>query len=261
MTFLRFCVIIYLENVKGVLKVEQQKILKHFADKFNEMIDTNEFWAIYFQDPFSIINSQQIPYPICCGISRGSYIDKDFPYVVKWQLTGDSLECEREEEIYNHACYDNVEQYFAESIYLGEYVRCVNTFSAADYHDMSSDEFYPAAEEFAAIMTSMEQFGYERELQHIYLRLWAYPRAEVITRWIKPHSEEVYSSAKQSQASDDPLSMDYNIACCWIDELGLAEYERLNAFLMENDVNDLHGGNIMRRNGQLIIIDYAGVTV
>ena len=241
--------------------MDRQEILTHFTNKLNEMIEANEFWAIYFQDPFSIYNEKEIPFPVRFGVSRGCYVDPDFPYVVKWQLTGDSFECEKEEEIYNIACGEDLEQYFAEPVYIGEYIYSTNTFSIRDYLEEGSDEYYPSEKEFAAIITTMEQFGYERARQHIHLRLWAYPKGSKVDMFSREYSVETRNSAASSQDSHDPLGMYIDIACCWIEEIGIKEYNRLNGFLTEWGVNDLHGGNILQINGHLVIIDYAGVLV
>ena len=235
--------------------MDRQEILKHFTNKLNEMIEANEFWAIYFQDPFSICNEKEIPFPVRFGISRGVYIDDSFPYIIKWQLTGDDQECSHEEYVYNQACGCNLEQYFAEPLYLGVYCRDVNTFSMTDYSEMSNDSYYPKDNEFNATIITMENFGYERASQHISIQLWAYPRAHTY-----PWAQHDIKSVKIS----DEICYDVwrrPVAQLFTLILGEEKAFELYKFLEDYEVNDVHELNVMELDGHPIITDYAGVIV
>ena len=48
------------------------------------------------------------------------------------------------------------------------------------------------------------------------------------------------------------------IAATFIKELGLDLFLQISNLLEEEEVNDMHGGNIGYMNGHLVIVDYAG---
>ena len=234
--------------------MNRKEIFTHYTNLIEKMMRENEFWKIYFQDPFCIVNDIEIPwYKVRCGAYRGCLIDDDYPYVVKWQLTGEGDECEKEEYIYNRACEVGLEKYFTEAIFLGTYETSVFTFSSADYSETAVNEKFPNDVELAAILHTMVSFGYEQDTHPIRIRLWAYPKAESARTKIA-----INHIATCDEARHSPLGLNLEVGRAWIDEIGLDEYRRLSEFLADYEVDDLHSGNIAMINGHLVIIDYAG---
>ena len=235
--------------------MERREIFEHFSQLLDNMMRDNEFWKIYFQSPYTLINENDIPYPLRFGISRGVYIDDSFPYIIKWQLTGDDQECSQEEYVYNQACGHHLEQYFAEPTYLGTYYRNVITFSMDDYSEMSNDSYYPKDSEFNSTIITMEEFGYERSSQQISVHLWAYPRA---------HSYPWQQHDLRSVKVSDEICYDvWRLPVAQLFTLLLGEDKtiELYQFLEENEVNDVHELNVMELDGRPVITDYAGVIV
>ena len=88
--------------------------------------------------------------------------------------------------------------------------------------------------------------------------LYAYPRAKRY-EFFKKEEEQNISLVDFVSKSNSPLIERGNdIGYAFAERYGEEEFLELSEFLEEENINDLHSGNIMERNGNLILTDYAG---
>lgn len=153
-----------------------------------------------------------------CGATKAVIIDEDYDYVLKIPFLMESGwdYCQIELENYISAKQDNLEAYFAETFYLGEYegVQCYAS-KKADCDDIEgrvSDEIRESYPDM-----SDEEFS-----------------SYIDNSW----TEEVVAEAMENYAGDD--------------------WGRLYDFLNDNNINDLHYGNVGYINGSLVYIDFSG---
>ena len=232
--------------------MDKKEIFKHFSNILDEMIETEDFYKIYFQSPYSLEDDMEVSPSITLrtGISRACLVDSNFDYVVKISFNLQD-ECEREIDIYRDAKDYGVEKFFAQPTYLGSYCKNIIFYDIADverdheWYDL--DSFYQALEE-----TEQE---YEVKDISIVLELYAYPRAN--TYFYNHYSDEAESYALESKS---PLK-EYNlaIAASFINDYGIDDYNELTNFLYEWGIADIHFGNTGELNHHICIIDYAGV--
>lgn len=152
------------------------------------------------------------------GATKAVIIDEDYDYVLKIPFFMESgwNYCQIELENYVSAKQDNLETYFAEIFYLGEYegAQCYAS-KKADCDDIEgrvSDEIRESYPDM-----SDEEFS-----------------SYIDNSW----TEEVVAEAMENYVGDD--------------------WDKLCDFLHENDINDLHYGNVGYINGSLVYIDFSG---
>lgn len=249
--------------------MNKEKIFNHFAAILDNMIDNSLFWDTYFQMPSSIpniygsdIDDESIPSNISIrfGISRGCIIDNEYDYVVKFDVetdsSGDSI-CEREVDLYASAREYGVEKYLVHPSYIGTYIKTITFYDAKKMeHYIDWLEYDPVGfdEDF---MEREEKFG---ELKRITIEvpLYAYERAYGynFTMLVDSEEERCHSIA---EASCSPLrKRSLQVAMEFIHRYGVEEYEKFGVFLEDNNVNDLHPGNVGELNNEFVLIDFAG---
>ena len=242
--------------------MKPQEIFEHYTAMMDDMLQAHDFWKIYFQAPLPLYNEQEIPFPLFSGATRSCLVDINYPYVVKWDTieSGEECGCEREAALYDAAVNEELDQYFLEPICLGYYERTVVAYDASDFYDERNynEKYYPNEKEYAEAITCLESEGLWPTRHTIRLKLWAYPRAISAQGLLrKQHSDEAKKAASSYPRYGRNLDMP-SIAA-WVDEIGVAEFAHLYEFLLDNDINDLHSGNIMQYNSHLVFSDYAGV--
>lgn len=242
--------------------MKSSEIFDHYAAIMDQMIASNDFWKIYFQAPMPLYNEKDIPFFLYSGATRACLVDSNFPYVVKWNtIEAGSTDCAQEEIYYCDACAEDVAQYFLEPIYLGTYTRTVIAYDASAFYDERGmdEKYYPTDDEFQEVIDSLDAEGYMPERQTIEVEMWAYPRADPIKHEIKLNSfaDEVRSSAHTYYHG--ACRMSEGCYCMWIAEVGEEEFNRIHQFLLDEDINDLHCGNMMMYQGHLVFSDYAGI--
>lgn len=153
-----------------------------------------------------------------CGATKAVIIDKDYDYVLKIPFPMESGQnyCQIELENYVNAKQDNLEAYFAETFYLGEYegAQCYAS-KKADCNDIEGRVSDKIRESYPDM--SDEDFD-----------------SYIGDRW----GEENVEEAMMNCAGDN--------------------WDRLYDFLYDNNINDLHYGNIGYIDGSLVYIDFSG---
>ena len=77
--------------------------------------------------------------------------------------------------------------------------------------------------------------------------------------FFKKEEEQNISLVDFVSKSNSPLIERGNdIGYAFAERYGEEEFLELSEFLEEENINDLHSSNIMERNGNLILTDYAG---
>lgn len=245
--------------------MNKREIFQHYSNILDTMLKESLFFDTYFQLPCSInniegsIDDAAIPENISIkfGISRGCIIDENYDWVVKFDIESDALYeslSKREVEISQLAREKHLEKYFAEAIYIGTYHQTINFYQVneiehyIDWVDYDPDTF---DKDFLA---HEEDFGPILPIT-ISIPLYAYPHATNYT-YTTLDEQEYMSRARQIVS---PLrKRNIQIAMEFIYKYGMEEYEKLTDFLLENNVNDIHPGNVMDINGNFCIIDYGG---
>ena len=242
--------------------MNKQEIFAHYSAIIDDLIDRSMYFSTYFQNPFYLesniygCNYEYLPsnIDICDGATRACIIDENYDYVVKFDTNEDNYgsACEREEQIYSNAIAYALERYFNEIVFIGYYQRTI--------------EFYP----FYQIEQNCDFYGYDEDafdeeiMAHeddmtimpivISIPLYACRRAEEYD--CGPVDNEL---AQQARKVASPLrNRNICVATAFIRNYGMDEYEALSQFALENEINDLHIGNIGEVDGSLVIIDFAG---
>ena len=199
------------------------------------------------------------------GTTRGCLVDETYDWVVKFDLdeAAEHGTCDDEVNFYDHAVQNCLEKYFAQPIYLGLYTR---SFKFYDWSEI--DEIFEGVYLF-------DETWFNDKLQDIIdldnlvkreitvrVPLYAYPRAKRydfynhVREQGDSKNEELF---KMISKSNSPLTeKSRNIGYVFAERYGEEEFFRLSEFLCEMEINDLHSGNIMEVNGELVITDYSG---
>ena len=232
----------------------KQEIFQHFSKILDKQIQEHPFWAYYYAYPFSMEEVCGRNVKVVCGASRGCMIDRNYDWVVKWNLDGvDTNYCEIEEQMYEKAVAAGVEDCFAPVYFLGTYRTKVWTWPALSYAD---DDWYcdGTDEDFMTWVENNELTEEDMEEVEIELPLWCARKAQ--DAFDLRSSEESEESAREY---DSPLvERAIEIGAAFVETYGVDMYYELSAFLNENGVNDIHYGNIGMLDGEVVLIDYAG---
>lgn len=235
--------------------MDMKAVFAHYSHWLDNAIDADDFLKYYFQIPF-VRDLDEFGYQdvhIACGAFRGCLISDCCDYVVKFPICPDGLECcEREERIYDHALSQDLQDYFVEPIYLGDYEKVIHFYRAEDiddYYDEFEQDFYEVLENHVYDLISEEIV--------ISIPLYAYPKAHVFStnHWRKKSTEE---TANKVCSSCSPLKDNMVTACAIYAEYGKEVFDKLSNFAFQEGINDLHAHNIGYLNNHLVIIDYAG---
>lgn len=235
---------------------------RHYCEILDELIERNEFFQFYFQDPYALygtVNAADGYYmpptvELCCGVSRGALISEDCDEIVKFDIEEYSGTCAKEIEIYEDAVGSDVSECFARGYLCGIYEKRIRTwkqYDVCDYVDTMCPE-----EEFHYACT---RYFSEEDKEEILIRipLYAYEKANSIgylSNDIEDEEEELASSYTNSPL----MERDSYIAASFVHEYGEEKYADLSQFLMEEKVNDIHCGNVGWIGKRFVIIDYAG---
>lgn len=242
--------------------MDKSAIFNHFSSILDNLLDQSIFFDFYFQQPVSIndiIGSETEIIPdninFYFGATRGCIEDEDYDWVVKFDINFDEFGsvCERERQIYNCARRKNLNQYFAETVFLGYYHRSIFFYDHdiieryVDWCDFDEKDFNEA---FAA---AEDKFGDIIPIE-IEIPLFAYRRANAYD--CGPVDTKNRSIAEKTAS---PLrSRNIAVAAAFVREYGEEEYIRFSDFGFEMDINDLHCGNVGEIDGNLVMIDYGG---
>lgn len=248
--------------------MNKNEVFAHFSSILNDMLDTSLFFETFWQAPYSSedfygsYDDEALPenLNIKFGATRGCIIDDNYDYVVKFDVESDALgyACEREEYLYNEASRENLNQYFAECVYLGTYTKVIRFY---DYYEISRHMNWYGYnwQEFEQnFMNNEDYFGEIHDIT-ISIPLYAYPKA-------RPHyfmgvagSQDENEYISKAQKIVSPMR-DSNLAVAvdFIRQYGEEAYQLVTDFLYANDINDLHCANFADIDGHYVAIDYAG---
>jgi hypothetical protein len=247
--------------------MDKNAVFSHFSSIIDNMLENSLFFMTFLQRPsyidtiYGSVDDPVVPsgLNIHFGATRGCIVDDDYDYVVKFDIDGDAWSdsiCDRESEIYTHAKKRHLEQYFCEPVYLGCYNKTIMFY---DYNDIDqSMDWYEYGSYFAEeFMQHEEEFG-EIHPIIISIPLYAYPKAEYHhSIGACPDDDVNYINAAKKIHS--PMrERNLAVAIDFIREYGEEAYQALTEFMYEEDINDLHGGNIGDVNGKMVFIDYSG---
>lgn len=250
--------------------MDKKAVFTHFSNILDNMIDESLFFDTFFQRPSALdydikgsVDDLAVPENISIkfGVSRGCIIDKEYDYVIKFDIETDDEDggslCEREVKYYHTAQKVDLAKYLAEAEYIGTYTKCI-TFYDIDKIDRYLNWYYYDKKEFDEdFMKNEESFGPLNYI-NISIPLYAYKKASTYNYVMLGNFEhEKYKNMADKFYS--PLKREVQqIAIDFVYHYGMKEYARLSEFLVENRINDIHRGNIGSINGDLILIDYAG---
>ena len=249
--------------------MNKKQVFEHYSSILNDLLDDSLWFETYFQQPYMLDEDirgcdwSRIPanLSLCCGATRGCFVDEDYDYVVKFDIDDDDMygsACAREEELYRRAQTHGLDQYFAEVAYIGTYTRTINFYDLYDieqamtWYGYSEDEF---DNEFAAHEDDM---GTIHPIT-ISIPLYAYRRADHYDMWANTPAQITLAEENEAKRFASPLrSRNLSVAIAFIREYGMEEYRRFSEFGMAEDINDLHCNNIGSIDGHFVLIDYSG---
>lgn len=246
------------------------KIFNHFSDILDEMIDEFDFFKAYFQNPISL--EEDVGYEeetsffrknnltIHFGATRGCLIDKNYDYVIKFDL--DECEhgsCDDEVNIYQEAKNENLEQYLLEPLFLGIYTKKIRYYNYTDILDKLDMSYF--SETFSEDVNShLEAGDYVKEEIVIRIPLYAYPRAERYNFKRVDKSSYEISNFITSHPFSPLVTSNPSVGLELVAFYGEEEFNRLSAFFKKRNIDDFHAGNLMLRNNKLYFSDYCGFT-
>ena len=248
--------------------MDRNQIFQHFSTILDNMLQNSLFWDTFLQAPVGMNDAEgsidDISFPenlhMRFGISRACLIDDNYDYVVKFDMEsdmyGDSL-CQREVELFDKAKANSLDNYFTEAVYLGTYQKTINFYKMTTIeHYIDWIDYDPAAFDLK-FMNSEEKFGNIESIT-IQLPLYAYPRATAYSYTVF-NIEDSVTLEEEARSLSSPLrKRGLQLAMEFIYLYGMEQYEKLTKFLFEQEINDLHRGNVGCLNGRFVIIDFAG---
>lgn len=243
--------------------MNKKEIFEHYSFIIDNLIKTDDFFKYFFQCPFYISDFNITDNrSLCFGVTRGCFVDRDFPYVVKFNLfnntDGDFYNCcEKELDFYTSAAQDKLEEAFIEPIFIGTFKTSYQYYDNVTIEDTLGFCDYDLQEEYIGNLTQIleenELSTEEKQTIHISIPLYAYQVAEEIC------FDEVEEANEEVKRYSSPLNeYDSKISKKIIEDYGEDYYYRLTDFLYAYEIGDIHGGNVMSLCGKTVLSDYAG---
>ena len=249
--------------------MNKESIFRHFSTIIDNTLDNSLFFCTYWQVPWSLetitgsIDDPAVPENLHFrfGISRGCIIDDGYDYVVKFDIDGDSFSeslCKREIEIFNDAKNYDLEAYFTEPVYIGSYCRTINFYNYEEIEKNMEDWCdYDPVDFDEKFMKNEDNYGEICPIT-ISIPLYAYPRASVYT-YTYFNEEDAAEYRNKVCSSKSPLRGRHTqIAMEFMFKYGEEQYNKMTKFMQEENINDIHYGNVGCLNGNLVFFDYAG---
>ena len=244
--------------------MNKREIFNHYSKVIDNLLDSSMWMQAWFQHPSWLDehicgeNHEELPSNISIndGATRGCIIDDEYDYVVKFDIEDDNFgsACEREEKIYRMAEVYAMNQYLNEIAYIGTYTRTFyfytwdDIFQCCHYNESCYDENY-----FCEELAKHEE---EMDLCEITISIPLYACERAYGYDCGPIDNNLISRAQKIQS---PLrERNLAVATAFVRDYGEEEYRLFSEFAIENDINDLHLGNIGMVDGMLKFIDYAG---
>lgn len=255
--------------------METTTIFNHFKNILDDLIDESNFFKYYFQYPFSLeedicwedweefdslySNSTSLRF----GATRGCLIDDTYDWVVKFDLD-EAMEhgtCDDEINFYEHAAQNHLEKYFAQPIYLGKYSKTFKFYDWCDIYEIfNGSPFFNENWFMDKLQEIINNYDLTKKEITVTIPLYAYPRAERYDFYQHDYemSQNQEALKKVSNSNSPLMERNSRIGFIFAEKYGEEEFFRLSEFLEEMSIDDLHSGNVMEINGELIITDYSG---
>ena len=240
--------------------VDKSLIYEHFAAIVDKLMEESYF-KYDFQTPWGLEDDIEISDTISIkyGAERGCIIDRDFPYVVKFDLYIDRENdigtfCKKEIDAYEVARRANFSNYLVECGLLGVY------HTNFDFFDANELESYFGARFEYADKCQLEQAMCECEEKvplRIYLPLYFYEKIDAGFIPNKEYSKNV-KTISTSYRQSPLIGRNARIGYEFVKEYGRQEYIEFSRFLSVIGAEDIHADNVGYKNGQLRILDWAG---
>lgn len=248
--------------------MNKHEVFAHFSSILDDMLDNSLFFETFWQAPYSSedfygsIDDESFPENLTMrfGATRGCLIDDNYDYVVKFDVEEDNngSACEREDYLYQEACKEQLNQYFAECMYLGTYTKTIRFYDYCNIDRNISWYGYNWQEFEQDFMEKEDYFGDIHDIV-ISIPLYAYPKAQPHRPMgiAGAHDENEYINKAQKIVS--PMrNENLIVAIDFIRQYGEEEYHRITDFLLREDVNDLHQSNLGDIDGHYVLLDYSG---
>lgn len=236
--------------------MDKKAVFEHYCGVLDHMLEDSWNLRVFLQAPYTHDGDYDFDYGcIKFGATRGTIIDNDYDYVVKFDVDTDDTDeyvSDREIAIYQYALEKNVAQYFTEACFLGTYTKSFEWYSE---NELGSDT-NATEEEFRALIEEEKEKGLETEWVTISIPLFGYEKADC-DRYCCANTTPEEDAFLHNHPS--PLSeRSENVAAAFVHEYGIENYLELSTFCAEYGVNDLHEYNIGYINNRIVIIDFAG---
>ena len=246
--------------------MNKSAVMSHFSAILDNMLDNSLYFDVFFQQPVSAsdiggsIDDISVPenINIYFGATRGCIVDDNYDYVIKFDVDEDNDGgscCAREYGIYERAKARGFGQYFTEVEYLGSYTKTIMFY---DFNDITRhfdfDYYYDGFdEEFA----KYEDYFGDIHPVTISIPLYAYRKASWHSSKPRPMGAPDYLKLVKKITS--PMrDKNISVAVEFVYEYGEEAYAELTDFMYEENINDLHGGNIGDVDGHMVFIDFSG---
>ncbi len=244
--------------------VDKSLIYEHFAAILDKLME-QPYFKYYFQCPWSLDDDVKVNdrVSIKFGASRGCIVDKDFPYVVKFDLYIDNEDdigtyCKKEVDAYEVARRARFSNYLVECGLLGVYHNKFDFYDVCDLEDYIGSRFEPADKnQFTEAMLYCKDEEHEVAPQRIYIPLYYYEKIDAGFAFEEEYDQTIKtdsSSYKQSPLIGRTARIGYE----FVREYGRQEYIEFSRFLAVMGVDDIHIDNVGSKGGKLHILDWAG---
>lgn len=247
--------------------MNKSAVMSHFSKIIDNMIDNSLFFNMYFQtmdnieDVYGSCDDEAVPENINIhfGATRGCIVDDYYDYVVKFDITGEYMGsscCDRECEIYARAKELNLDNYFAEVEFLGFYTRTIMFYDAFSIARNMDDCYYYDKNFDEEFIKYEDRFG---DIHPITISIPLYGYRKASAHWDSCSREESKKYEQTVKSISSPMyERNLSVAVDFVREYGVEAYYTLTDFMYEEDINDLHGGNIGDIDGKMCFIDYSG---
>ena len=238
--------------------METKKIFDHYKAILDEMLE-KPYYRYFLQNPNTDTDNSLTPMTdvnLYFGATRCAIVDRMYPYVAKFTIEQDESPvdpCEREERSYLNAVKAKLDYLFCECEFLGVYEKRFMWYAAYDI-DHQGIEVWDDAE--LNWMREIEASCNKRMIT-VRLPLFGYRRADEFEFTIGDRFTEKEVEICHSKHSPVTERMCY-LGVYVLRQYGEDALDQLCSFCMEEDINDIHGGNIGWVDGKLVLIDYAG---
>lgn len=227
---------------------EALEFFEKTMNEYNERVGENDFgefcinhYACNFAALTTEVEYLGESFSAASGVSKGVlwFDDSDFNDIVfKMPFSGLYYDyCDREADFYQAAKKDNVEEFFAETVYLGE----AKIEYKGDIYELPI---------YAQERVDMDADDIDNALYSSFIKNYT---EDVRNRY--DEDSEDYNEAMGEEAIMDAYWSEDSTSIA----LGLFDNGALSEFVWREGINDLHEGNIGRRaDGSLVMVDYSG---